>query len=172
MSIRAIALIVVLLTALAPINKAIAWPWSDSSKYRNECRQACIEDSFGKARAVEISQRCSNKCDSLPISPRDEWNRYESCLARKAEQNSAIDTYERIRPGCEREEKELIDKKYLNCRKSKFSDEHSCQEDARKDYINDLSLDCRKKGQAARMVIYEREIFNPVCDKPNAPKPK
>ncbi len=66
-----------------------AFPWSlfnsDASKYRDECYAKCIEDSFGKAGAREIEQRCSTKCRGLPKSPRREWSDYDHCVSIKTE---------------------------------------------------------------------------------------
>jgi len=69
-------------TMLFGPSKANAWSLfnSDASRYRDECYEKCVEDSFGRAGAREINQRCSNKCDSLPESPRVEWARYDRCI--------------------------------------------------------------------------------------------
>jgi hypothetical protein len=56
---------------------------SDASKYRNECRKACVEDGFGRAQAPEIQMRCSAKCDDLPLSPRDQWDAFDACESEK-----------------------------------------------------------------------------------------
>ena len=64
---------------------AFNWPWSDASKYRSECKQACVEDSFGKGTAGEIAYRCNNKCDGLPTSPTEQWANYDRCLVVQEE---------------------------------------------------------------------------------------
>lgn len=58
---------------------AFTFPWSDAAKYKNECTKACVEESFGKAKALEINQRCGSKCDHLPLSPKDQWDKYDYC---------------------------------------------------------------------------------------------
>ena len=156
--------IVVTLSIFAPIN-TYAWPWSDSSKYRNECRQACIEDSFGKAKALEISQRCSNKCDGLPLSPRDQWYWYEKCLSDKEE----YEAYERIRPRCEKERNDLRDSRYSSCMKKKYSTEYSCKLEASPTYDdNEISKECLLINTPYVVLMNKK----PDCIKPALPKPK
>lgn len=80
--IKCVRLFVGLVVVTLPV---AAFPWSlfnsDASKYRDECRAKCIEDSFGKAGAREIEQRCSTKCNGLPTSPRREWSDYDHCVS-------------------------------------------------------------------------------------------
>jgi hypothetical protein len=80
--IKCVRLFVGLVVVTLPV---AAFPWSlfnsDASKYRDECRAKCIEDSFGKAGAREIELRCSSKCDSLPINPKREWAAYDRCVS-------------------------------------------------------------------------------------------
>ena len=78
-----------------------AWPWSDSAKYRNECYQACVEDSFGKAKVNEINQRCSNKCNTLPVSPRVQWESYDRCSSNIQDKYDKMVKSESIREGCQ-----------------------------------------------------------------------
>lgn len=163
--------IAIALVILAPFN-ATAWPWGDASKYRSECRQACIEDSFGKAKAAEISQRCSNKCDGLQLSPRDQWYWHEKCLSDKAQ----YDAYEAIRPKCESELKDLEklkETKFSNCMKDKYASEYLCKSSSNStdDYYKVVSDECRRK-HTPFVLMMEMENKKPLCDKPSSPKPK
>jgi len=74
---------------------------SDASKYRNECRKACVEDSFGRAQAREIQMRCSAKCDDLPLSPRDQWDTFDSCESNKERYNAFYSKNSSLLQKCE-----------------------------------------------------------------------
>lgn len=139
---------------------AYAWPWGDSSKYRNECYQACVEDSFGKAKANEINQRCSNKCNSLPISPRIQWDTYDHCVAYKQEKYDKMIKSQSVRESCQQD----FERKSKRCDKEESFLKESC--------LTGIRSEQPKSCADARIdEFWYRELASSDCVKPSVPRP-
>jgi len=157
---------------------------SDASKYQNECRKACVEDSFSRAQAREIQQRCSAKCDDLPLSPRDLWDAYDSCEDRNQQyrdfyqkNSAAIATCEsaldaelekcrkRFSPPSRARSSEYVPGEFANAYRLEKELE-SCERSAR----NSKSNQC---DSLATEKIVKESIYSPrECSRPAVSRPR
>lgn len=108
-------------------NAVVAWPWSDSSKYKNECHQSCVEDSFGRAGAREIEMRCANKCDHLPLSPGDQWKHYDECAPRLDRLHKEMLDEKKRGEGASANCEKLLQSRLKKCDGAHWSLEESCR---------------------------------------------
>lgn len=162
--------------------QAFNFPWSDSAKYRRECTKACIEESFGKAKAFEINQRCSSKCDHLPLSPKEVWEAYDHCMSA---QKQYIDFYKKNiaqLDSCEAEKAQ----KLTICKKSYGSSPDSQRSggyipgQVYKDHLREQALEkCQLdvsesvSKQCHQLTIARISIGGPIeCAEPKIPRPR
>lgn len=144
---------------IAYSSTGMAWPWGDASKYRNECKRTCIEDSFGKANAREIDMRCSSKCNVLPYSPKDQWEFYDHCTSFKNERRLRMLKLEPLRIGCE----STLNKKLKGCEKDKLYKE-ICEREIKQSESNEC-----KEAWIAKM---EHDYADKTeCNQPEVRRP-
>jgi hypothetical protein len=138
-----------------------AWPWGDASKYRNECYESCIEDSFGKAKVAEINLRCNNKCNSLPYSPKDQWEFYDSYVRNKDQAHKKLLNSQHTRDSC-RAKLAVLAK---GCEKEIGVFRDSCVMDFKKT----LPKNC---ADAEIDEIIYKNLYRDDYEKPSVPRPK
>lgn len=151
-----------LLPILLSPNAVMAWPWGDSSKYKNECHQACIEDSFGKAGVREIQMRCANKCDHLPLSPKDQWRHYDECAPRLDRLHKEMLDEKKRRDDASANCEKLLQSRLKKCDAVHWSLEESCRFSAKQSLPGDCFL-------SATNTIYDSVAA--TCKKPSVSRP-
>jgi hypothetical protein len=162
--------------------QAFNFPWSDSAKYRRECTKSCIEDSFGKAKALEINQRCSNKCGHLPLSPKDIWDAYDHCDSIQKKYQFFYQKYGAELATCdaEKDQKSLLCKKKYGPLPDGKQSSGYLPGQVYKDYLREEALeDCQRENnystskQCHQLNLERISIGAPVeCSKPRIQRPR